>query len=85
MSKKTIPFPRSRKPQKKPDRMTYLLDQATAPGSIVAEINILLRMLEKQGIRITDFDYPDRALHRIQMVRGKYRYLAGNPDGDDTH
>ena len=83
MSKKPIAFPRNRKPKKA--GMTELLDQVTAPGSIVMEINILLRILEKQGIRITDFDYPDRALHRIQMVRGKYCYLAGKPDGDDAH
>lgn len=83
MSKKVVPF-RQTQTQKRPRTMKQLMDQQMDPANIVNHINMLLLMLEKQGVAVTDFDDHDRKLYRLKHFRGSYYYLAEKQEHTDT-
>lgn len=79
---KTLYFrPKARPQREEPtadeiDRSLKLM----SPQQLAAGINNLLRALEDKGVVIADYDDKDRKLYKIQQVKGKFFFLAGEQE-----
>ena len=78
--------PKKRPPvRKQQDPETALANME--PLQLTQGINNLLRALEKKGVQIADYDHKERKLYSIQQVKGKFYFLAAEPEqqegGDD--
>ena len=78
--------PKKRPPaRKQQDPGTALANME--PLQLTQGINNLLRALEKKGVQIADYDHKERKLYSIQQVKGKFYFLAAEPEqqegGDD--
>jgi hypothetical protein len=51
-------------------------------AELVGGINVLLMELEKQGVKIADYDNKRRELYKVMYMRGKYYFFAAEPEDD---
>jgi len=50
------------------------------PLQLAQGINNLIKALEKKGVQIMDYDQKERKLYSIQQVKGKFYFLAAEPE-----
>lgn len=77
--RKVVYFQPKRPPKRKqPDPDKALAE--TEPLQLTQGINNLLRALEKKGVQIADYDHKERNLYSVQQVKGKFYFLAAEPE-----
>lgn len=72
--------PPKKKAQADPDQQLAAME----PFQLVQGINNLLRALEKKGVQIADYDHREKKLYSVQQVKGKFYYLAEEPEPEET-
>ena len=65
------------------DNAQEILD-SMGPAQMVAGINNLIKQMENRGIDISDYDSKSRKLYKIQMIHGKYYFLAADPEASES-
>ena len=55
-----------------------ILDNLNIP-QLIGGVNNLLEQMRDRGVKIYDYDYKSRELYKLQMIRGKFYFLATEP------
>ena len=53
------------------------------PLQLAQGINNLIRALEKKGVQIMDYDQKERKLYSVKQVKGKFYFLAADPEDQE--
>lgn len=65
------------------DNAQEILDNMS-PAQMAAGINNLIKQIENRGIDILDYDNKCRKLYKIQMIRGRYYFLAADSEAIES-
>ena len=80
MGKNMLYFRPKTRPKLKTDQDVARQLETMTPEQLAEGINNLLTALRKKGIRVMDYDNRERALYKIQHVRGALYFLAAEDD-----